>query len=193
MVTAVTGDIGAGKSTAAKLLSHNLSCEYLSADFTAKSLWLREDVKASAVNHWGTGILDSHGNISIREIASLAFSDESNHEFVNSLIHPLVMNELEVLSRKYGDAVIEIPLLFEAGHHEWADVIVYVSADFQTRARRCELQRGWSIDELMRREKFLLPREERIAMSDYVIHNDKGIKELEEQIMKLGERLHERK
>ena len=78
-------------------------------------------------------------------------------------------------------------------HHEWVDTVIYVAADFETRARRCELQRKWSINELMRRERFLLPREDRIAMSDYVIHNDKGILELEEQIKKLGERLHERK
>lgn len=193
MVIAVTGDIGAGKSTAAKLLSHNLSCEYVSADVIAKSMWLRKDVKAEAVNRFGNTILDADGNINLPEISSLVFSDESNHEFVNSLIHPLVMNELEDLSREHDDIVLEIPLLFEAGHHEWVDVIVYVSADFETRARRCELQRKWSIDELIRRESFLLPHDNRIAMSDYVIHNDKGINELEEQIMKLGERLHERK
>ena len=193
MVTAVTGDIGAGKSTAAKLLAHNFSCEYVNADMIAKSMWLHDDVKAEAVNHFGGMILDSDGNINIREVSSIVFSDERSHEFVNSLIHPLVMSELERLSRKYVDSVLEVPLLFEAGHHEWVDTVIYVAADFETRARRCELQRKWSINELMRRERFLLPREDRIAMSDYVIHNDKGILELEEQIKKLGERLHERK
>lgn len=193
MVTAVTGDIGAGKSTAAKLLAHNLSCEYLNADVTAKSMWLREDVKARAVSRWGNDILASSGEIILPELASLIFSDESNHSFVNSLIHPPVMSELEELSRKYDDAVVEIPLLFEAGHHEWIDVIVYVTADFETRTHRCKLQRGWGIDELMRRERFLLPCEKKIAMSDYVIHNDKKISELEEEINRLGEKLHERK
>ena len=190
---AVTGDIGAGKSTVSKLLAHNLSCECLSADVIAKSMWLREDVKAQAVNHFGSEILDSSGEIMLPELASLVFSDESNHAFVNALIHPLVMSELEKLSRVHDDIVLEIPLLFEAGHHEWVDMIVYVAADFQTRARRCELQRGWKADELMRRERFLLPREERIAMSDYVLHNDRGISELEEEINRLGEKLHERK
>ena len=193
MVTAVTGDIGAGKSTAAKLLAHNFSCEYVNADMIAKSMWLHDDVKAEAVNHFGGMILDSDGNINIREVSSIVFSDERTHEFVNSLIHPLVMSELERLSRKYVDSVLEVPLLFEAGHHEWVDTVIYVAADFETRARRCELQRKWSINELMRRERFLLPREDRIAMSDYVIHNDKSILELEEQTKRLGERLHERK
>ena len=206
---AVTGDIGAGKSTVSKLLAHNLSCECFSADVIAKSMWLREDVKAQAVNHFGSEILDSSGEIILPELASLVFSDESNHAFVNALIHPLVMNELEELSRKYGEAVVEIPLLFEASglervetcRHEifnacgleWIDAVIYVAADFETRAQRCELQRGWSTDELMRRERFLLPREERIAMSDYVLHNDRGISELEEEINRLGEKLHERK
>ena len=190
MVTAVTGDIGAGKSTAAKLLAHNLSCEYLNADVIAKDLWHRDDVKAQAVNHFGKNILDSSGAVMLQKIAPLVFSDECNHKFVNALIHPLIMASLEDLSRK-RNAVIEIPLLFEAGRRDFIDAVIYVEAEFKVRACRCELQRHWNIEELMRREKFLLPRETKIAMSDYVIHNDKSILELEEQIMKLGEFLHE--
>lgn len=193
MVIAVTGDIGAGKSTAAKLLAQKLSCEYINADKTAKSLWLRDDVKAQAVNQWGTSILDSEGRIVIPKIAELIFSDERNNKFCNSLIHPLVMTELEEISRSLPCSVIEIPLLFEAGHHEWVDAVVYVAAEFELRVRRCEIQRGWSIDELVRREKFLLPSEEKIAASDFLIHNDKSISALEEQINKLGDKLNGRK
>ncbi len=190
---AVTGDIGAGKSTVSKLLAHNLSCEYVNADVTAKSMWHREDVKAQALSRWSKEIFNDEGRINVRRAAEFIFSNDSEYRFCNSLIHPLVMNELEELSREHDDIVLEIPLLFEAGHHEWVDVIVYVSANFQTRARRCKVQRGWKVDELMRREKFLMPREDRIAMSDYVIHNDGTISELEEEINRLGERLHERK
>ena len=190
MVIAVTGDIGAGKSTAAKLLAHNLSCEYLNADVIAKSLWLRDDVKAKAVNHFGNNILDSSGEIMIQKIAPLVFADECNNRFVNALIHPLVMNKLEDLSRK-RNAVIEIPLLFEAGRCDFIDRVIYVAAEFALRVRRCEIQRGWKVDELMRRENFLLPRENKIAVSDYVIHNDKSISELEREINRLGEFLHE--
>ena len=191
MVIAVTGDIGAGKSTASKLLARNLSCEYLNADIIAKNLWLRDDVKAQAVRHFGKNILDSSGNIAIQKIAHIVFSDEGNNRFVNSLIHPLVMNELEDLSRSFCNSVVEIPLLFEAGRREFIDAVIYVEANFAVRACRCERQRHWNVEELMRREKFLLPRENKIAMSDYVIHNDKSISELEEQINKLGEILHD--
>ena len=188
---AVTGDIGAGKSVVSKLLAHDLACEYVSADVIAKSMWLREDIKAQAVEHFGENILDSSGEIVLQKIACLVFSSEDNHEFVNSLIHPAVMNELEVFSRKSHDSVLEIPLLFETGRYEWPDVIIYVSADFETRLERCKVQRGWNSQELIRRERFLLPREKKIALSDYVIQNDKGISELEREIMKLGEILHE--
>lgn len=189
----ITGDIGAGKSSVSRLLARNLQCEYVSADVIAKSMWLRGDVKAQAVKYLGKDILDSSGEIDIRKISLLVFNDKDNHEFVNSLIHPLVMNELEVFSRKSHDSVLEIPLLFETGNYEWPDVIIYVSADFETRLRRCERQRGWNAEELIRRERFLLPREDKIAMSNYVIKNDKGISELETEIMKLGEKLHERR
>ena len=193
MVIAVTGDIGAGKSTVSKLLAQKLSCEYLNADVIAKNLWHRDDVKAQAVNHFGDDILDSEGRIIIPGIAELIFTNEDNNAFCNALIHPLVMDELEDLSVQYGDAVIEIPLLFEAGRRKFIDRVIYVEAQLALRLHRCEIQRGWNIGELLRREKFLLPREHRIAMSDYVIHNDKSISELERHINKLGEKLNERK
>ena len=182
-VIAITGDIGAGKSTVSKFLAEKLGCERLDADVVAKSLWLRDDVKAQAVSRWGEKILDNSGKILIPEIAKIIFNDETENKFCNSMLHPLVMSELEQQSQENKNIVLEIPLLFEAGSSfDWINFVVYVTANFDVRAERCRISRGWSIDELMRREKMLLPQSEKISMSDYIIHNGGNISELEGEI-----------
>lgn len=183
-VMAVTGDIGAGKSTVSKLLAGILGCECVSADVIALSLWEREDVKAQAVMRWGRSILDDGGSVIRAEVAGRIFADKSDYDFCNALLHPIVMREL---SRRTDAGVMEIPLLPEVGRPEWTDRVIYVTAGFEVRAERCKV-RGWSEDELRRRESFLLPYCERIAISDYIIYNESSITELE---IRIGEILHE--
>ena len=181
-IIAITGDIGAGKSTVSKILAEKLGCERLDADVVAKSLWLRDDVKAQAVNRWGEKILDASGKILIPEIARIIFNDATEHEFCNKMLHPLVMSELERQSRENKNVVMEIPLLFETGRPDWINFVAYVTANFDVRAERCRVSRGWSVEELRRREKFLLPQSEKISMSDFVVNNGGNISELEGEI-----------
>lgn len=184
-VLAITGDIGAGKSTASRLLAEKLNCELLNADQTAKNLWSRNDVKAQAIKRWGRKILDASGKIITAEISSIIFMDNSEHQFCNELIHPLVMSELKARAANFESVVIEVPLLFEARRPEWINLIVYVTAGFDVRAERCREFRGWSIEELRRRERFLLPQSEKIKRSDYVVSNEGSLSELERQIDEL--------
>ena len=184
-VTAITGDIGSGKSTAAKLLAGILGCERLDADGIAKSMWLHDDVKAQAVSRWGSEILDSSGKIIASRIAEHIFSAKSESDFCNGLIHPLVMAELQEQTRNLSTAVLEIPLLPEAGRPEWIDRAVYVTADFSLRAARCISQRGWNVEELRRRESLLLPQNVRMSVCEYVIHNDNNIYELERRLKEI--------
>ncbi len=180
-VTAVTGDIGAGKSTAAKLLARMLGCERLDADITAQALWERPDIKAQAVRRWGSDILDVSGNIIRSEAARHIFSSRTEYDFCNALLHPPVMLELRERSRNLDAVVVEIPLLPEVGRPEGLDTVIYVTAGFGVRAERCRIQRGWSRDELMRRESFLLPYDERISISSHIICNEGSVSELERQ------------
>jgi len=188
---AITGDIGAGKSTAAKLLAEKLSCPLLDADKIAAELWHDGEVKKIFVSRWGSEILDSSGEIIKTEISRRIFFDIDEYKFCNSILHPLVMKELgartEELGVKHKNLVIEIPLLFEACEKKpaWIDKIIFVAANFETRSRRCFEQRGWSVDELKRRESFLMPREKKISMSDFVIYNEGTQEELKQKIYKL--------
>lgn len=181
-VTAVTGEIGAGKSTVSAILARLMGCRLVDADRVAAGIWTRPDVKEAAVSRWGNGILDADGGIVKAEISRRIFADDDSYRFCNTLIHPLVMDEIHGLADD-SDIVAEIPLLPEAGRPSWVGRAVYVMAGFAVRAERCRA-RGWDDGELRRREKFLLPERERIAVCDYVIRNEGSLPDLEGQAVK---------
>lgn len=182
-VTAVTGEIGSGKSAFSAILAGLMNCALIDADKVAAEIWTRPDVKRVFARRWGNDILDSHGNIIRLKIAGHIFTDTEEHKFCNSVIHPLVMDEIFTLTENI-DAVCEIPLLPEAGRPQWISRAVYVMADFSVRAERCRVSRGWNTEELLRREKFLLPESERLALCNYVIRNEGSLSELRGQAVK---------
>ena len=172
----VTGDIGAGKSTASKILSRLTGCPVIDADVIAAGIWKRPEVWGIAAERWGVE------EVNKTEISRHIFFDEDENKFCNALIHPLVMNE--ILERtKNISFVAEIPLLPEAGRPDWAGRVIFVTASFESRAERCRVSRGWSYDELKRREKFLLPQNVRKSVADYVIENESSLSELENKIV----------
>lgn len=182
-VTAVTGEIGSGKSTLSRILSRLMNCAVIDADKIAAEIWTRDDVKNIFVSRWGNEILDADGNIIKGEISRRIFTDDEEHKFCDSIIHPLVMDEIRTLTENI-DAVAEIPLLPEAGRPAWITRVIYTEADFSLRAERCRVSRGWSRKELLRREKFLLPKSERLAICDYVIRTEGSLSDLRAQAVK---------
>ena len=184
-VIAVTGDIGSGKSTITKIFADKLNCNSFNADIVAKNLWFDENIKQKALNRWGNKILDSSGKIILPEISRIIFSSLSEHNFCNELLHKSVMMELMRLTLNLDYSVVEIPLLPEAGKYDFIDSIIYVSADFDVRLNRCKIQRGWNKEELIRRESFLLPHNERISTADYVINNNGSLIDLHKKISEI--------
>ena len=190
MVMAVTGDVGAGKSTVAKLFE-SLGGFLIDADRVVAELWQTPEVMAAAVDRWGNGILDDAGHVSHKAVAGRIFCDRAEYDWVMKLLHPRVRKEIErritnpamdVPTAKTGNwRVVEIPLLFESGVPPWVTVKVFVTASRETRLARCR-SRGWDEAELARRESFFMPGEQRMAKSDCVVRNDGSLDELREAV-----------
>ena len=199
-VLALTGEIGAGKSTAAKILEA-MGGVRLDADEIALSLWQREDIKDKAVTRWGNKILDDNSKIIFAEVAKIIFNSSEEYKFCCNLIHPAVMSELEAQVKNlkalnkynFNFIIVELPLLFEVDkslwHDFWVDYILFIAADKALRIKRC-LARGWDEDELKRRESYYLPAFARKAKSDFIINNNQDlnilIKELAGVLNKLN-------
>ena len=190
VVITITGDVGAGKSTAANLLSEKLDCNYFNADNIAKSIWNLEYVKKAAVSRWGSSILDESNNILKSKIASIIFNNKSENQWCNNLIHPLVFNELHkivnkeiALNKKF--LVLEIPLLFESSCPDWIDYIIFVTAPLESRIKRRQAQSNWTRQEFLKRENFFIDSSLKISKSNFIIENNYDISDLNNTLDKI--------
>ncbi|MDR1740515.1 MAG: dephospho-CoA kinase [Synergistaceae bacterium] len=186
MVLAVTGEVGAGKSTAAKLLAAALGAPLIDADAIVASLWKTGAMADLASGRWGVGVLNDDGTVRHAEVAARIFTDKAEYAWLMSVIHPLVMGEIDRRAEEAGAlCVAEIPLLFESGRRRGNMRAVFVMAPRCVRLARCT-ERGWDEEELTRREGFFLPARERAAMSDYVIDNGGSLDALNEAVRKIS-------
>lgn len=187
-VAALTGDVGSGKSTAMNVW-RSMGAVVLDADSCAKEMWSVPEVMEAAVARWGEGVRRADGSPDYARIADRVFSSAEEAAFANALIHPLATRELERRARAAGGWVcVEIPLLFEAGVPTWVSCVVYATAPLCLRELRVA-SRGWSPEEVRRRESLLAPREEKMRMADIVMENGGTSEEWEATVRRVGERL----
>lgn len=189
VVIGVAGGIGAGKSVVASLLGE-LGCVVIDSDAEARQALQRPEVIDTLKGWWGESVLDGSGAVDRSKVARIVFSDESQRRRLEGLIHPLIAKsragQIE-RARREGrpGAVIDAPLLFEAGLEGECDVIVFVDCPFAERLRRVKASRGWDESELRRREKAQLPLEEKRRRADYLVVNTGELSDLRRQVTRI--------
>ena len=185
LTVGLTGDVGAGKSTLARVWEE-MGATVIDADRVARDMWKDPDVQRKAAERWGSDLFDGDQKSVNAKIAAKIFSEEEEYEFVSDLLHPATISAIEkFVQGAEGWIVVEIPLLFECGRPEWMDLVVFVSASPEKRAER-NASRGWDAGEIKRRERRLMPRDEKMAMSDWVLENIGSKEEWEIKARELG-------
>jgi dephospho-CoA kinase len=179
LAVAITGGIGAGKSEALAAFARH-GAATVSSDVIVHRL-LREDesVRRSLLERLGERILDEAGQIDRSAIAEVVFSDREALDWLEALLHPLVVREYldwrEQLGRLRNPpavCVTEVPLLYEVGGEDRFDKVVVVTAPPDLRAERSRVEPG-------QREPRLLPDEEKAKRADFVYVNDGSLDELD--------------
>jgi dephospho-CoA kinase len=179
LAVAITGGIGAGKSEALAAFARH-GAATVSSDQIVHRL-LRDDtaVQEAMVERFGEGILDQAGQIDRSAVADRVFPDPEALEWLEALLHPLVVREYldwrEQLGRLNNPPAVcatEVPLLYEVGGQDRFDAVVVVTAPPELRAARTRVQ-----TEL--REPRLLADEEKAAKADYAYVNDGSLEELD--------------
>jgi len=170
--TGLTGGIGSGKSTIARMFA-SLGCITVDADQIVARLYQPGEAGHEAlVRTYGSGILLPDGAIDRRKLADVAFASDEAAKALNALIHPLVIAEEARLMEdvREGIVMIEATLLIEAGGKDRYDRIVIVDVDPETQLARA-VARGMTREDAARRIAHQMPREERLRYADYVIDN----------------------
>ena len=179
LAVAITGGIGAGKSTAlASFRSHGAAT--VSSDEIVHHLLANDlDVKHALVERLGDEILGENGRPDRERIALRVFRDRDALDFLENLLHPLVSREYMAWREQLGAlpdppevCVTEVPLLYEVGAESRFDKVVVITAPAKLR----EARRGGRKDD---REDRLIPDREKVERADFAYVNTGTPEELD--------------
>lgn len=184
----LTGGMGAGKSTALAALER-LGAAVLSTDAVVHELYEGEELREAVVGRWGAEVAPG-GVVDRAAVAERAFAREEDRAWLEGLLWPLVGARveawLEQVRAERGSgrpgpraAVVEVPLLFEAGTETLYDATIAVVSDEQLRRERAA-KRGHALaDERAARQ---LSQEEKAQRATYVVRNDGSEEDLEREL-----------
>jgi dephospho-CoA kinase len=171
LAVAITGGIGAGKSTALASFRRHGAATVSSDEIVHHLLASDPEVKAALVARLGEEILGDDGAPDRERIALRVFRDRDALDFLEKLLHPLVSREymawreqLAKLPNPPQVCVTEVPLLYEVGAEKRFDKVVVITAPPKLR----EARRGGRTDD---REARLLPDREKAKRADFTYVN----------------------
>jgi len=187
-VIALTGGIGAGKSTVAQYFSE-LGANVVDADHLARIAIERgSEGFDEVIARFGESIL-SNGDINRKALAEIVFSDPDSKRDLEAIVHPRVQKlfaQAIIDNEPAGNLIYEIPLLVETDAANKFDFIVTVEADEELRIERL-LARGMFITDIKARLANQAPTQARIDIADAVIVNDGDEDHLLRQVENLWE------
>lgn len=169
---ALTGNIGSGKSTIAKIFDI-MGIPVFLADNEAKKNFNNPKIIEILQQTFGNEIIDSPNNIDKRKLATIVFNDKTQLQKLNSIIHPLVFQQFEEwLNIQKSDIVIfESAIIFEYQFENLFDKIITVTAPESERIQRVKKRDNATESEVTARIKNQIDEKEKQIKSDFVIEN----------------------
>jgi dephospho-CoA kinase len=196
LLVGLTGGIGSGKSTVAKLLEDRGAVVF-DADVLARAAVEPGTPGHDAVvERFGADVLAPGGEVDREALASIVFADAAARRDLETIVHPEVRRLLAESCEAYRDTdrviVFSAPLLVETGMHTAFEVLVLVSAPVQTQIERLLRDRGMSEEQVRARVAAQAPLEDKAAVADVIVDNDGTAEDLEGQVDRLWDDLRER-
>ncbi len=189
-IIGLTGNIGTGKSTVAWMFEE-LGVATLNADTIAHEVITPKKFAWKKIyERYGRVVLLDDDIIDRKALAQIIFQDSVEREFLESVIHPHVREEIKhrigiMTKAKEPFLIIEVPLLFEAGWSDIFDAIIVVRCDEEMEIKRCAEKFEISDEEVRLRIAAQLPIEKKVDTADAVIDNDGDLDETRVQVTRL--------
>lgn len=173
LLIGLTGGIGSGKSTVAKVFE-TLGIPVYYADDAAKRLMnTNENLKQEIIRQFGSESYKD-GILNRAYIASIVFGNKEKLNQLNSLVHPATIEDSQQwVNQQTAPYIIrEAALLFESGAHKGLDYVIGVSAPLHLRIQRVTQRDGLSKEEIEQRISRQMDEEEKMRLCDFVITNN---------------------
>ena len=189
-VTAVTGGIGSGKSTALEILS-NAGYEVLSSDKIVHELYEKRSVKKILKRIFPdavSGVIKL--KLNKKRVAELAFSNKALHKKLTDAITPLVLKEILYRTKDAtGKIFVEVPLLFECGYQGYFDKVLVVTRDKVKRIESVKTRSNLTEQEIIARMKDQVDYDALDLTPFITINNDGDYSSLKEKVLSFAKSL----
>lgn len=193
----LTGGIGSGKSTVARLLveagAHLIDTDAIARQLTAPGGAAIPAIRAS----FGNDFIDATGALDRNRMRELVFADPSARERLEALLHPLISQialddaaAFETQTPPAACVVFDVPLLVESGR--WrarVDKVLVIDCEESTQVTRVSHRPGWTAERARDVIAAQASREARREVADAVIYNDGiSLDDLRAQVLDLLKR-----
>lgn len=187
-IIGLTGSISTGKSTVSNYLKEK-GYKVIDADEITHELMQKGNANyVKIVEHFGDSILDENFEIDRKKLSKIVFSDENELKMLNNLTHPNIFNKIKKTIEISDEKIIflDIALLIEFIKDEKWDIsldeiwLVYVNRNIQL--ERLIKRNNFSKEEANSRINAQMNIDEKIGYADFIIHNDRDLEYLYEQI-----------
>ena len=167
LAVAITGGIGAGKSTALDAFRAHGAATVSSDEIVHHLVATDDAVRDALVERLGPEILGEDGRPDRARIAEAVFGDPERLAWLEALLHPLVSREYLTWRERLAQlddpprvCVTEVPLLYEVGAQDRFDKVIVITAPRALREQRRRVARD-------DRDARLLPDREKVRRADY--------------------------
>ncbi|WP_144604554.1 dephospho-CoA kinase [Algoriphagus algorifonticola] len=187
----ITGGIGSGKSTVAKIFEI-LGIPVYYADDRAKSLMNHDsELKKQIIQEFGEESYNSEGDLNRKYLASTVFSDPEKVKKINSMVHPAVGRDFETWAGSQSTPYVlkEAALIFETGGEKKLDAVINVSSPLKIRVNRVLMRDPHrSLEQINQIIDQQIPDEDKNERADFVIKNTEN-KMLIPQVLEIHQKL----
>ena len=189
LLVGLTGGIGAGKSTVARLLAGRGAVVIDADELARQAVAVGSDGFDRVVQGFGPDVLTPDGDIDRARLGAIVFADPDRRRALEAIVHPevarLFVEALEPYRETDRVVVYAVPLLVERGMADSFDVVVVVVAGVDHRVERVVHDRELDAEEVRRRVAAQVGDDDRAAVADVLLDNDGDLEHLERQVGQL--------
>ena len=192
-VWGLTGNIGCGKSTVGKMLAkkgfHHIDADQIGRSVAEPGMPANLQLQKA----FGKEYFDEQGNLLRKKLGEYVFSDNAALRKLNDITHPAInaeiVRQIKKIQNEHPDdhIVLEAAVLFESGMENLVDSVVLVFADDDVRLKRVMERDGLAENLVRDRMNSQMSQEEKRMLSQYVIHNNGNLDDLNIAVSKFIE------
>lgn len=183
----LTGGIASGKTAVSDQFSE-LGINVIDADLIARDVVAPNTPGLKAIHgYFGSEVINSDGTLNRKLLRSIVFEDETEREWLNNLLHPLIRERMGELQRESTSdySLSVIPLLFESKQWQNYDRVLMVDCPRDKQIERLIQRDNSSKEQVEAILSSQASREQRLSIADDIIENTKDLQYLEQQVIKL--------